>query len=294
VGLAVPVGLRYGVAPSAPQKLAGKQLNTNDCRVLGGFVQNDILHFVLNTVAHVNAGGFGTAAVYYGYITDVSFDPIGFGQYVQHPVWHFAFPDICYIGNGPGDHRAAIGFNFTALTEFPGAGVCLVDSALTVTDAVLFKIGNGGLNVTSDALERWGDYTGIARWGSRPGNAWVGACYGTSSERNATWIAQVGASSSTSTASPPAAAAVPMQVFPNPSTAAQRVTVRMPIAATDVYTFRLLDAQGRLVRVLVQDRVRAAAEVEFGFTPVDIAPGTYTLSVERGNQRVASHRVVIH
>jgi len=261
--------------------------------VLGGFIENDVLHFVFNTVSHVTAGGFGSASVYYGYILDASFDPLGYGQYVQHPLFHFAFPDICYIGSGPGDNQAAIGFNVSSTINYPGAGVVVVDSSLAISEPIVFKNGDGGLDVSGDGVERWGDYTGIARWGSHPGQAWIGACYGTAEARNATWIAQIGASSQPTAAPDATTNPARANVFPNPSVNFQRVTVLASIPVTGIYTFRLVDMQGRTVQVLIQDRVRAANEIEFSFTPTNLPAGVYNLVIERGTETVATQRVVI-
>jgi rhamnogalacturonan endolyase len=149
------------------------------------------------------------------------------------------------------------------------------------------KQGLGFINVLNGD-ERWGDYSGIQRRYNAQGTVWVNGMYGMANNTHSTWIAELGVSPDVSVLTPQAPVAQ-ANVFPNPFT--DRVAVEFTLSEAQQLRFELYDVNGRLVEVLLDDRVKAGVN-RFSFSPHPLAAGIYMLRIVGRDGVVTEQKVI--
>ncbi len=164
----------YGAPPDARQPNTNKVLATNDARVLGGFLYNNVIQFVANSIDTTTGG----AAVYHGKITNVNQNPVSTGRIICEPGLEFGYPNIAWTGNTLFSQQAMIGFNHTGDTVFPGVSALFYDGAGGYSNRMVIKEGEHLISIFQGTYERWGDYTGIQRVYNQPGRVWIAGMYG--------------------------------------------------------------------------------------------------------------------
>lgn len=279
----------YGAPPNAPQPLNNKQLNTNDARIQHAILKDGSIHYVHNTVSP----SFFTSAIYYGRVEDVATNPMGFGQFVESSTLWYGYPDIAYVGDGSAtDNRMLIAFCHTSDQLLPGASAVAIDNNHQLSPAVIWKDGVGGLNVMSEPLERWGDYSGLERWPGQLNSAWAAVGYGGFSNRNFTHIAELSTAPLVSREEDAVTPETSTAVFPNPMRELETTTLRFEAEQTAVYRIRLLGMNGQEIQVLYNDRVKAGLN-ELRFNTQPLPAGTYLLEISTQNGTRETKRVVV-
>lgn len=184
---------KYGVPPNADQPTTDTGANaknnylaTNDARVLDATYRNNEIHFVGNTVDMSNL----RAGIYIGKIIAPSSEtpPIS-GQIYSDPALDFGYPSIVAVPDG-----VILTFSHSAKTVFPGTSAAYMSSFGSYIDRIIVKEGTSGINVLTDSVERWGDYTGLQVKYDDPSTAWLAGSFGLKSgfsRTHQTWIAEV-------------------------------------------------------------------------------------------------------
>lgn len=279
---ALQAPIDYFVPPNAlqPGPSGGTQtLATNDARVLGAFIENDKIQYVHNTLDTAS----GNAAVYHGVIHDLSTSPYIVGQILADTLLEYGYPNISYSGNSASNNNAVINFDHSAASIFPGVSAMLTDASGNYSPLTTVKPGVGYLRVLG-GNERWGDYSGSQRKYNQPGRVWVNGLFANTSSQNTTWIAEL---AETSLAGIDKSEAVnnnnSMSIYPNP-TAAQ-MNVQLFLDKSDYLQFQLFDANGKLIKELLRERVKAGKN-NFSFSTEPLSPGHYVLRVGSSQQEV--------
>jgi hypothetical protein len=158
----VKADVPYGVPPNGRQEDSDPNdpadgFDTNDARVLGSFIVGDDVQFVGNTMDFQT----GNAAVYHGYIRDISSNPVITGQIIGHPTKDFGYPNIVYTGTNKCIGSSLIAFDHTSTTDY--AGITTVNFSGSYSDFTILKEGEGYVDRHAGTYERWGDYFGIQR-----------------------------------------------------------------------------------------------------------------------------------
>ncbi len=280
--------LAYGIPPSGLQK-DGQYVATNDARILDAFVENNKIQYVQNTVHPPTM----TAAVYIGEIDNPSaVTPAASGQIISNDTVDFGYPSICYMGNNAFDNRAIITCSYSPPDTFPGTVAFYKDAAGNVSDMLVIKQGQAPVDVLSDSVERWGDYTGIQRKYNEPNVAWLAGSYVYPSQAYRTWVAKVvnpDSSVVSSVAALPATSSA--QVFPNP--ASEKFSVKIDLPEGNFTRFALFDANGRLVRVLLEDKCKAGTGI-FSFNTQYLTNGIYFLQISNRGQLLKTEKLAIN
>jgi hypothetical protein len=276
VGNAVTVtaltsGTSYFMPPNAREPGGYGNLATNDSRILGAFINNDVIQFVNNTMDTST----GSCAVYHGKITNASTTPVLTATIIGDTALEFGYPNLAWVGHAPTDHTAIISFLHSDSVTFPGISAIVSDGIGGYSPRTVVKAGLGYINVLVGD-ERWGDYSGIQRKYDVGGTCWVNGMYGLASHTHATWIAEIGVTADVSV-EPVTGSATDHSTYPNPF--ANSFTITFTNAKTQPVTFALYDMSGRLVTVLLNDRVKEG-KVQFGFSPEPLVPGAYLLRAE--------------
>lgn len=182
----------YGVPPAARQ-FGGHTFDTNDGRILGGFLENDKIQFVSNTI-DTNTG---LAAVYHGIISNLYGSTSIKGKIIGDTAMDFGYPNISYSGKQGCDNEALITFNHTSPAVFSGFSAVFFSNAGKYSESLKVKEGDNYVNILSGVYERWGDYSGSQRKYNEPGKVWAVGSFGNAQRRNATWVAELQSPDST-------------------------------------------------------------------------------------------------
>ncbi|MFO7723067.1 MAG: T9SS type A sorting domain-containing protein [Bacteroidales bacterium] len=164
----------YGAPPDAKQPKTTNKLATNDARVLGGFLRNNTIQFVANSIDTTT----GSAVIYHGIISNVNTTPSLKGKLITEPGMEFGYPNIAYTGNTLFSQQAIIGFNHTGDTAYPGVSAIFYDGAGGYSSRAEIKTGDAFIDIFPGSYERWGDYSGIQRKYNEPGTVWISGMFG--------------------------------------------------------------------------------------------------------------------
>lgn len=277
----------YGLPPSGAQK-DGQYLATNDARILDGFIENNKIQYVQNTVNPQNM----MAAVYVGEVDNpASATPTVTGQIISNDTIDYGYPSITYMGNNPFDNRAMITCSFSSPDTFPGTCAFYKDAQGNISDMLIVKRGEDAVDVLGDTTERWGDYTGIQRKYNEPNTAWLAGSYVYPSNAYRTWVAKVvnPDSSVVSSINTPANY-TDVNVYPNPT--AEKFTVDLELPEGNFTLFALYDNGGRLVKVLLEDKCEEGLN-RFSFNTQYLATGVYYLRVTNRNALLHTSKIVV-
>lgn len=289
----------YGLAPDGKQR-SGGDLQTNDSRILGAFVQNNMIQYVQVTRNPVN----GRAAVFHGVISDLQSQPkFQAGHIIGSDTLDFGYPNIAYTGRFPSDREAIINFLHTDSMTDAGSSVVFYDGRGNYSKRTTVKQGSSFINALGgNSNERWGDYTGIQPKYDEPGKAWMAGSFGQQIDQglfdprvSGTWIAEL-ASPDTST-SPPVGIASHQRTavneivaYPNP--ASNRVTVAFEAEQTQFVTVQLLNSRGKHIKTLLENKLEKGKN-RFGFSTQPLPSGVYILAIQSRTGRVFSKKITI-
>lgn len=275
----------YGLSPDAPQ-VDGQYLATNDARILSAMIENDKIQYVENSIDPA----YASAGVYIGSISNVSTAPVATGQIIGYDTIGLGYPSIAYIGNGANDDRAIVTCSYLPAHGYPGTAAIYLDNTGTPSDLLVIKQGQSPVDVLVDTIERWGDYTTIQKRYNVPNTAWLSGSYTDTIKQYQTWIAEL---TNTESASLGVAQISPMQgsaLYPNP--AHEQFTVTFDLADDAWCKFTLVDVQGKVVRLLLEDNIDAGTN-QFSFSTAYLAAGTYFLHINSGEKNILTKPVVI-
>jgi hypothetical protein len=189
----------YGAPPNGTQADANPVtdstgFDTNDGRILGGFIHNNKIQFVANTKNFET----GLAAVYHGFIDHLDSTISVEANVIGDDVLDFGYPNIAYSGREDCEEEAIIGFNHTSASVFSGISAIHYNGQEKEYSEVLrLKEGLNFVDRISGPYERWGDYFGIQRRYNEAGKVWTAGFYGLPNSGSSTWFTEVESPDST-------------------------------------------------------------------------------------------------
>lgn len=295
VNLAI-TDLPYGVPPDAKQP-GGTFLQTNDCRVLDGYIEEGIIHFVGNTVLPDSA----RSGVYHGIVRvwDNSFACTGhiIGQHDME----FGYPAISYTGKYRYDDEAVISFNHCSEDTFPGISSVFYNGLTgEYSDRLTVKEGTSKIFRGGGSNQRWGDYSGNQPKYNQPGTVWISGYYGeyrgsvvtTNRNLNLTWLAELTSPDSlvnTAVATQPSKD-TQVKAYPNP--ASDMVYVEFESPEDKWVEIALYSINGQLVKTFIRDEVKGGTN-QFSFSVAPLSAGTYVLNIMGNKGVVVSKKIVV-
>ena len=279
----------YGLPPNVPMP-NGNYLQTNDARVLSATIENNILHYVQNTIDTT----YNTAGVYYGKIVNPQNpNPTLNATIIRNDTMDYGYPSIAYVGGGLNDHSVMITCSHTSLNIKPGTSAFFADRNGIISPQLRCKDGDGWINVLSDSNERWGDYTGIQRKYNEPGVVWLSGSY-THSIPNAlfnTWISKVKSTDATAGISKPEEKTAPSILYPNP--AFNFVTVEFEVPHKSLIIGDIYDIQGKLVAHIYEDAAKGGQH-KFSFNVQNLSKGIYFLQISSEGKVLVNKEFVVN
>jgi hypothetical protein len=275
---------KYGFPPNAPQMGGQQWLSTNDGRVLTAMVQNGIVQFAGNCVDtnHYTSGIFH-GRIKIGETTAtlniISSDTVDYG-----------YPDIAYAGIGePWDNSAMLTFSRVSRSVGAGTAVMYIDRNFNYSDEIVTRYGNGIINVLTDTLERWGDYTGIQRKYNEDRTFWLSGSVAMT-PGHGTIIAKITNPDAALSNTQVQKQNIETIIFPNP--AAEWFNIEFDLPSRSDLSFNLYDVNGKLVSKLAEERVKAGIN-RFTFSTLPLATGVYFLGIVNGTQTIVHEKIIV-
>jgi hypothetical protein len=278
----------YSPAANAAQKGTDRLLDNGDCRALSGFLLDTVIHMVFHTDQ-----GDGWNGINYLRIHALTRKAEG-STFGLAGSYDYSYPAVASLAGASGDKSVAIGFSRSSEEIFPQIRVVTCDGNFNWSSSLLVKSGVDYVDYTAegeDDVERWGDYSGIARWfGTPTPTVWLSASFGSLNNDWETWIAEVKRASAPTATVEPLVQEGSLRVFPNPGVDIFRTsfTLEKP-AALRVALFGI---QGNLEKILYEGKA-ASGEHYFTFNRAALVPGSYILTVFADGKPASSTQVII-
>ncbi|MDI1353955.1 MAG: T9SS type A sorting domain-containing protein [bacterium] len=287
----------YFFPPNGRQTTPTQSLATNDCRNLGAFYENNKIQYVHNTKNPAN----NHVTIYYGVIDNPqSVAPLVSGYLLPNDTMDFAYPNISYAGRSTTDQTSIITFDHSSNKINPGVSAMQADGAGNFSKVLRIQNGYTYVNLLTNNLERWGDYSGSQRRYNKPGEVWMSGYYGyyysgSFPWTHAAWIAQLTTSvtivDTTGISSEKEKEISRVSVYPNP--ASDVFSVSFAIPKPEYLSFELFNSQGSLVAVLLRDWVKFNENV-FSFKTGTLPKGVYLLKISGNYGSIITKNIIIN
>lgn len=286
----------YGLAPYGIQP-NNQLLQTNDSRVLGGYLENNTIQFVMNSINPDSV----RSAIYHGKVSNVSGSKTFSGNIIGVNDLDFGYPNISYTGKYSGDDEAIITFNHTSADSAAGVSAIFYNGNTNkYSERVTLKSGDSFVNVFSNtANERWGDYTGSQRKYNEPGKVWISGFFGTRrmlpgslTQRriNWSWVSALESADTTTTSSVPTInKSFNIKTYPNPT--ASFITVEFDLDMATTVEATLYSAEGKKLKTLYKDFTKKGNNV-FSFSTQPLTKGIYFIEISGGNQSLVRKQII--
>ena len=147
----------YFLSPNGRQ-YNGKELSTNDSRVLGGIIDKDWIQYVHHSMDTAT----GNCGIYHGIIYNYNENPYVESHILSDSVIDFGYPNIASTAINPNEHECVIGFDFTSPVDTNGLACVYMDNDRSFSMQKLVT-GDRAIDRLNGNVDRWGDYTGIQR-----------------------------------------------------------------------------------------------------------------------------------
>lgn len=284
--------LEYGVPPFGQQD-GDRELDTNDGRILGAYLEDDQIEFVANSYDSLT----NACAVYHGIIEDVNGERELSAQFVRYFGRDIAYPNISYTGQQYGDRQSIINFLYTSPTAYPGSAAVFSNDG-DYSNVIILKEGEYLTGAFTSSYQRWGDYTGSQSKYDEPGKVFVVGSwtrkFGTGIPfaygRSRSWVSELSSPFTTFAGIETASEPVEQQVYPNP--ASDRVQVEFTLKKESALSMRLYDSNGQLVKTITQHRVSAGMNI-FSFSVSHLAKGSYILRIEGKDGVISTKKIIV-
>jgi hypothetical protein len=276
---------QYSLPPNAVQQF-NYQLATNDARWLDGFIENGNIQFVGNCRDNAT----GRAAFYHGVIADVTGARTVVGRVIGYPDGDYGYPAIAWMGMAGSDNDALLAINYcgtTAATR-PGCGGIYYNGNGNYSPLAIARGGASYIDALT-GLDRWGDYTGVQKKYDESGVVWMAGTFGKSNRLPGTWIAEFHHPSIVGLPTAPFDNGIEVTAYPNPTP--DMLFVEFTLESDAFLDISIWDAQGRVVKTLVRDLVRAGKS-RLSFSTGPLANGAYTLRIQEGDRLINAQPIV--
>jgi hypothetical protein len=265
----------------------GKKLQTNDARVLSAMYQEERIHFVGNSIDTASYA----PGIFYGYIRKPELsNPEIKCRIISYDTMDIGYPSIAHMGGGFTDHSALITFSFSSPRSFPGTAAVFVDRNEQISPPLVIKRGLNNIQLLSDSVQRWGDYTGNQMQYNSPGTCWINGSYGNANGGNSTWIAEIRTTDPFLSTKDALQSKPMITISPNPTR--EYASVEFDIQQKTIVEFELTDISGRVSQKLLRAQAKAGIN-RFTFSVSDLSSGIYYITIYSDGQKIESKKIVV-
>ncbi|HEY3384979.1 MAG TPA: hypothetical protein VGK46_00635 [Saprospiraceae bacterium] len=287
IGYIVPCDA-YSPPADASQSGSPDLLETGDARTTNAFYLDGIIHFTHNL--DVGGGFSGIRYVRMG-IQGLSLTTTQLGESGNADLAHAS---VASFATSASDRSVMISFLRTGASLFPEFRVVNVDGGMSWSSTALVKGGETYVD-RLPGLEQWGTYTGIARrHNSTDPRTWSSGSVGANvagqiDHTYKSWIGEVTNGQNVSTTE--IDKTIAFSVSPNPV----RDYMEINFTMTEVLPLKiaLYDAQGQLVRILLEDHTPLVGEHKVSIVRGDLPIGAYVISFSSLGKSLGSEKIVV-
>lgn len=274
----------YSPAGDASQLGTTILLDNGSCRALSGFYLNGIIHFVF----HSDVGG-GWNGINYNRLnlTNQTNQSSKFGAVGS---FDYSYPSVASFASSSNDPSVIINFGSSGPSIYPEIRAVHVDNNMNWSNTTLVKASNTFAALTSTVIERWGDYTGIARkHNESTPTVWLNGMYGATSNVWNTWVAEI--NSSPVGIQEKAKSTHPVKVFPNP--VVETFSIEFELDKTTELNICIKDLQGKIVKELYSGPGNFGKNT-FSFNKAQLSNGTYFLVITNNSTLLRNEKISIN
>jgi len=276
----------YFLSPNGKQ-YNGKELATNDSRVLGGIIDKDWIQFV----QHSMDTNYGTAGIYHGIIYNYDTNPYVESRIISDSIIDFGYPNIASTGINPNEKECVIGFNYTSISDTNGVSCIYMNNNEIYSNFTKLHRGNRAIDRLNGNIDRWGDYSGIQRKYDDPCRTWISGMFGKIGS-NGSWISSI-STSDTCREPLPHLFLEPAYnqgiLFPNPSK--EFVNYDFNLEENLDLKISIFSIEGKLVTVLYNDLVNGGPN-RLSFDITKLRVGSYLLIIENNDNRLFTKKLI--
>ena len=276
----------YFLSPNGKQ-YNGKELATNDSRVLGGIIDKDWIQFV----QHSMDTNYGTAGIYHGIIYNYDTNPYVESRIISDSIIDFGYPNIASTGINPNEKECVIGFNYTSTSDTNGVSCVYMNNNKIYSNFTKLHRGNRAIDRLNGNIDRWGDYSGIQRKYDDPCRTWISGMFGKIGS-NGSWISSISTSDTCREPLPflfLEPAYTQGVLFPNPSK--DFVNYDFSIKENLDLKISIFSIEGKLVTVLYNDLVNSGPN-RLSFNITKLRVGSYLLIIENNENRLFTKKLI--
>ena len=264
----------YLVPSSAPQSGSPILLDAarHGCKAMNGFYLNGLIHFVFsssNPSTYDDEINYNRLNVSSLTNTSSPYDYTGFDC---------AYPAVASYGSSATDASVMVGFGCSNADIYPQINAVYCDSNLNWSEPVLVKAGVTFMDDGTGPPNRWGDYTGIARYHGSTSypEVWMSGMFADAANRWDTWIAEIGGGLVT-TGVNKVTTAIGSKVYPNPTNGS--FSVEFTLNNDCNLNVSLIDNAGSTVKELYAGKATSGGNI-FSFNKSPLASGVYYLIIK--------------
>ncbi len=277
----------YGPPADASQAGNSDKLETGDSRTTNAFYLDGIIHFVMN----IDVGG-GFSGISYNRLS-VPQQNVTTTRFGEPGNADLAHAGVASFATSASDRSVMISFLRSGAAIFPEFRVVNVDQGMTFSSSALVKGGETYVDRLA-GLERWGEYTGIARRHNSPDpRTWSAGSVGSNvagqiDHTYKTWIGEVTNGQNVSTTD--IQNSIAFGVTPNP--VQDFIEINFTITKASPLTIALYDSRGNLVKTLYQETPFIGSH-KLSFEIGDLPLGAYVVSVSSMGSVLGSEKIVV-
>lgn len=281
----------YQVGRDAAMKSNSDPLSVGDCRVKGGFQLNNNLYFVFSATFGLD---IWSNVVYIKFnIVDKTFKLARIAKQFES----FCYPNIASFATDEYDETVAICYTASSNKYFPEARTIVCDSWMQFSEVDTFKRGDTYIDALGTGTdERWGDYSGIARWHNKPyRSVWafnmVGQILPNSTRRIGNWICEVRSNTpSYQGLESEISHTDGYSIYPNP-VSNEYITIDFNVKKTQDLLVQLYDIQGKLVNTLAEQKM-IPGSYNFRMNVANLPSGNYFVNIYSSNRIIKTQKIV--
>jgi hypothetical protein len=277
----------YSTAGNAQQLGSSIILKTGDSRTMAGFYLNGVIHFVFHSDIGNGYNGINYNRLDVATATNVS------STFGLAGTYEYCFPAVASIGETATDKDVIISFSRSGATIYPEVRAIACDNLMNWSNSITVKEGLSFIDYswTSSTVERWGDYSGIARkFNSSPPSVWVSGDYANSSNYWNQWIGEITTISTIGVSELSNQNSINTSIYPNPIIDTYKIEFEMP--GREQIEIEILDLKGKVIKELYNGLTFDGKNL-FTFNKSPLTSGVYFIKISSKNKTLKNEKIVI-
>jgi Secretion system C-terminal sorting domain len=274
---ALQANIPYGVPPNGRQPDTAYSLMTNDGRILAGFINNDEIQFLSQSIDTLN----GASGLYHGIISNVATTPSLHANLYSIDTLDFGYPNLSYTAYQASHNQSIISFNYTGPHTNPSYGALFFDGN-NYSPLLNIKSGDSSIHMLAGNAQRWGDYSGSQPVWNAPAEVWCVGISGRKDHNYGCYAAKL-ASPYPSTVIKPLAKEHNAVLYPNP--AIQYMNFKFNLTKEEPVYFMLYDMQGKFIDNILSQACNEGTNV-IRFSIQSLREGTYIFKAQNSNGEI--------